>query len=151
MSLKEKISQDLLAALKAGDSLKRDTLRGLEAMIKNTEIEKLKKEKGLEESEIQAVISRAIKQRKEAAIQYAAGGRPELEEKEKKEIALLSTYLPKQLEEAEVCKIVEKIILQTGATSRSEIGKVMGLAMSQLKGLADGKLVKNIVEEKLGA
>lgn len=151
MSLKEKISQDLLAALKAGDSLKRDTLRGLEAMIKNTEIEKLKKEKGLEESEIQAVISRAIKQRKEAAIQYAAGGRPELEEKEKKEIALLSTYLPKQLEEAEVRKIVEKIILQMGATSRSEIGKVMGLAMSQLKGLADGKLVKNIVEEKLGA
>jgi len=149
MSLKQKITADLLAAMKAGDTLKRDVLRMLDAMIKNTEIEKLKKEAGLDDSEVQEVISRAVKQRKDAASQYTAGNRPELAEKENKEIEILITYLPQQLSEEEVQKVVEEIIAKVGATSKADIGKVMGPVMGKLKGLADGNLVKKIVEEKL--
>lgn len=150
MSLKQKINQDLLLAMKAGDNLKRDVLRMLDAMIKNTEIEKLKKEEGLSDNEVQEVIARAVKQRKEAAAQYTAGNRPELAEKENKEIEILLEYLPKQMSEEEVRKVVEEIIAKVGATSKAEIGKVMGPVMGKLKGLADGNLVKKIVEEKLG-
>jgi len=149
MSLKQKITADLLADMKAGDTLKRDVLRMLDAMIKNTEIEKLKKEAGLDDSEVQEVISRAVKQRKDAASQYTAGNRPELAEKENKEIEILITYLPQQLSEEEVQKVVEEIIAKVGATSKADIGKVMGPVMGKLKGLADGNLVKKIVEEKL--
>jgi hypothetical protein len=150
-SLKQKITADLLVAMKAGDTLKRDVLRMLDAMIKNTEIEKLKKEAGLDDSEVQEVISRAVKQRKDAAVQYTTGQRPELAEKENKEIEILLEYLPKQMSAEEVRKIVEEIIAQVGATSKADIGKVMGPVMGKLKGLADGNLVKKIVEEKLGA
>jgi uncharacterized protein YqeY len=147
--LKQKITQDLLTAMKAGDTLKRDVLRMLDAMIKNTEIEKLKKAEGLTDSEVQEVISRAVKQRKDAAAQYIAGNRPELAEKENKEIEILAGYLPKQLGEEEVRKVVAEIIAKVGATSKADIGKVMGPVMGRLKGLADGNLVKKIVEEKL--
>ena len=151
MALKQKITQDLLLAMKSGDTLKRDVLRMLDAMIKNTEIEKLKKETGLSDAEVLEVISRAVKQRKDAAAQYIAGNRPELAEKENKEIKILATYLPAQMSEEEVRKIVAEIIAKVGATSASDIGKVMGPVMGKLKGLADGNLVKKIVEEKLGA
>lgn len=147
--LKQKINADLLLAMKAGDTLKRDVLRMLDAMIKNTEIEKLKKAEGLADSEVQEVISRAVKQRKDAAAQYIAGNRPELAEKENKEIEILAGYLPKQLGEEEVRKVVAEIIAKVGATSKADIGKVMGPVMGKLKGLADGNLVKKIVEEKL--
>lgn len=149
-SLKQKITADLLVAMKAGDNLKRDVLRMLDAMIKNTEIEKLKKEAGLSDPEVQEVIGRAVKQRKDAAAQYAAGQRLELAEKENKEIEILLEYLPKQMSAEEVRKIVEEIIAQVGAASKADIGKVMGPVMGKLKGLADGNLVKKIVEEKLG-
>jgi uncharacterized protein YqeY len=150
-SLKQKITAELLVAMKSGEELKRDVLRMLDAMIKNTEIEKLKKAEGLSDSEVQEVIGRAVKQRKEAAAQYVQGQRPELAEKENKEIEILLEYLPKQMSEEEVRKIVEEIIAQVGATSKADIGKVMGPVMGKLKGLADGNLVKKIVEEKLGA
>ena len=147
--LKQKINAELLLAMKAGDTLKRDVLRMLDAMIKNTEIEKLKKEAGLSDSEVQEVIGRAVKQRKDAAAQYTVGNRPELAEKENKEIAILLEYLPKQMSEEEVQKVVEEIMAKIGATSKADIGKVMGPVMGKLKGLADGNLVKKIVEEKL--
>jgi uncharacterized protein len=147
--LKQKLTADLLLAMKSGDNLKRDVLRMLDAMVKNTEIEKLKKEEGLSDGEVQEVITRAVKQRKDAAAQYAAGNRPELAEKENKEIEILLAYLPKQLSEEEVRKIVEETIAKIGATSKADIGKVMGPIMGKLKGLADGSLVKKIVEEKL--
>jgi uncharacterized protein YqeY len=147
--LKQKINADLLLAMKAGDTLKRDVLRMLDAMIKNTEIEKLKKAEGLTDSEVQEVISRAVKQRKDAAAQYIAGNRPELAEKENKEVEILLGYLPKQMDEEEVRKVVAEIIAKVGATSKADIGKVMGPVMGKLKGLADGNLVKKIVEEKL--
>lgn len=149
MALKEKIIDDLKAAMKSGDSFRRDTLRMLDAMIKNTEIEKRKKEEGLNDTEVQEVISRAIKQRKDAAAQYESGGRPELAEKEKKEMDILLTYMPKQMSEEEIKSTVQKIIKDLGATDKNQMGKVMGTAMGQLKGKADGQTVKKIVEKIL--
>jgi len=136
-------------AMKTGDALKRDTLRMLDAMIKNTEIEKMKKEEGLTDVEVQEVIARAVKQRKDSVAQYTAGGRPELAEKESQEIEILTAYMPEQMGEDKVREIIKEVITQTGASSKADIGKVMGAAMSKLKGQADGNVVKSIVEDEL--
>jgi uncharacterized protein len=149
MSLKQKIYSDLKEAMKAGDALKRDTLRMLDSMIKNTEIEKLKKEEGLTDAEVVEVLSRAVKQRRDSMDQYEKGGRPELADKENKEIEIISVYLPEQLSEDKIREIIKEIITATGASSKVDMGKVMGQAMGRLKGQADGNVVKKIVEELL--
>jgi len=149
MSLKQKISEDLKAAMKSGDTLKRDTLRFLDSAIKNADIEKKKREEGLNDEEIQEVIARSVKQRRDSIAQYEAGGRADLAEKEKKEMEILMAYMPTQMSEEEVKEEVKKVIAETGATSKSEMGKAMGAAMTKLKGKADGNLVKKIVEEEL--
>jgi hypothetical protein len=148
--LKQKIVAEMKEAMKAGDAMKRDTLRMLDSMIKNTEIEKLKKEEGLSDVEVQDVIARAVKQRKDAAAQYTAGGRPELAEKENKEIKILMEYMPEQMGEDKIKEIIQEVIATTGASSKADIGKVMGQAMGKLKGQADGNTVKKIAEELLG-
>ena len=149
MSLKQTIVADMKEAMKAGDVVKRDTLRMLDSMIKNTEIEKLKKEEGLADEEVQAVIARAVKQRRDSVEQYKSGGRVDLAEKEAKEIEILSAYMPAQLGEEKVREIVKTVIAQTSAASKADIGKVMGQAMGKLKGQADGNVVKKMVEEEL--
>lgn len=149
MSIKQKIQSDLKEAMKSGDIARRDTLRMVDSMIKNAEIDKMKKEEGLSGEEIMEVISRAVKQRKDSASQYQTGGRMDLAEKEKKEIEILMEYMPKQMGEADVRAAVKEIIVESGAKSKAEIGKVMGAAMARLKGQADGNLVKKIAEEEL--
>jgi hypothetical protein len=148
--LKKQILEDLKTAMKAGDTVKRDTLRMLDSMVKNVEIEKQKRETGLSDEEVLEVIGKAVKQRKDASAQYLAGGRADLVEKENQEIAILAVYLPAQLDESVVRETVKAVIAQVGATSMADIGKVMGPAMGKLKGQADGNLVKRIVEEELG-
>lgn len=147
--LKQKIQEDLKNAMKAGDAQKRDTLRMLDSMIKNTEIEKMKRETGLTDEEVQEVIARGIKQRKDSVAQFEAGGRPELAEKENAEIEILLEYMPEQMSEEDVRSVVKEVIAQTGASTKADTGKVMGAAMGKLKGKADGNLVKKIVEEEL--
>ncbi|MFZ2975451.1 MAG: GatB/YqeY domain-containing protein [Candidatus Moraniibacteriota bacterium] len=147
--LKEKFLDDLKSAMKAGDVTKRDALRMLDSMVKNSEIEKKKREEGLSDEEVQEVIARAIKQRRDSASQYISGGREDLAQKENTEIEILSVYMPAQLSEQEARAEVLKIIAEVGAVSKSEIGKVMGKAMTVLKGKVDGNLVKKIAEEEL--
>ena len=149
MSLKQQIFSDMKDAMKSGDTAKRDTLRMLDSMIKNTEIDLKKREEGLSDAEVQEVIARGIKQRRDAGAQYAEAGRPELAEKENAEIEILMTYMPEQLSEEAVAEAVTAVIAETGATTKADIGKVMGAAMAKLKGQADGNLVKKIAEEKL--
>lgn len=149
MLLKEKISTDLKSAMKSGEVLKRDTLRMLESMIKNAEIEKMKKDEGLDDAEVIEVLSRAVKQRKDSVEQYEKGGRQDLADKEKKEMEILMAYLPEQLGEEKIREIVKEVIAQTGAAGKADTGRVMGQAMGKLKGQADGNVVKRIVEELL--
>ncbi|HPN96941.1 MAG TPA: GatB/YqeY domain-containing protein [Candidatus Moranbacteria bacterium] len=147
--LKQKIVEDLKTAMKEGNAFKRDTLRMLDSMIKNAEIEKKKKEEGLKDEEIQEVVVRAIKQRKDSMAQYESGGRSDLAEKEKKEIEILTAYMPEQMSEEVVREEVKKIISELGIGGSNEMGKAMGAIMGRLKGKADGQLIRKIVEEEL--
>lgn len=149
MTLKEKIISDLKEAMKAGDTKKRDTLRLLDSAVKNTEIEKKKRETGLSDEEVLEVISRAVKQRQDSIKQFEEGGRPELAEGEKEELAILMPYLPEQLSEEKIRQVVEETIFQVEAKSSADLGKVMGSVMGKLKGQADGNLVRIIANEIL--
>jgi uncharacterized protein len=153
MTLKEKIIADIKDAMKSGETLKRDTLRLLDSTIKNSEIEKRsasrRSEDELSDEEILEVISRAVKQRNDSIQQFTDGGRPELAEKEQAELEILKTYLPEQMSEDEIRKVVKEIISAAGTVSPSDLGKIMGQAMGKMKGKADGNVVKKIVGEEL--
>jgi uncharacterized protein YqeY len=149
MSLKQKVNEDLKAAMKAGETVKKDTLRMLDAMIKNQEIEKRKKEEGLNDEEVVAVIKKAVKQRKDSIEQYLSGGRPELAEKEKAEVDILSVYLPSMMDESAVEVLVKEVIQEANASSKAELGKIMGLAMKKAAGQADGNLIRQMAERLL--
>lgn len=146
--INEKIKEDLKGAMKAGDTEKRDVLRMIDSMIKNVEIEKGKRETGLSEEEIMEVLMRAVKQRKDSASQYLAGGRPELAEKEQKEIEIISIYLPEQMNEEELSKVVVEVM---ESSDEKDMGKIMGQVMGRVKGRADGNLVRQIVQKQLEA
>ena len=149
MNLKEKIISDIKDAMRSGDTVRRDTLRFLDSAIKNTEIEKKKKETGLSDEEVLEVIARSVKQRNDSIQQYIDGERPELAEKEKAELEILKTYMPEQLSEDEIRKVVKEIVSATGTVSPSDMGKIMGQAMAKVKGKADGNIVRKIVGEEL--
>nr|WP_041275195.1 GatB/YqeY domain-containing protein [Desulfotomaculum nigrificans] len=138
---------DMKEAMKAKDKLKVDTIRMVNAAIKNAEIN-AKKE--LSESEVIDVIAREIKMRRDALEEYKKANRPDEMAKIKEEIDILMAYMPKQLSESEIRQIVQETINQTSAQGAKDMGKVMGILMPKVKGKADGKLVSNIVKELLG-
>jgi len=151
--MKERIQNDIREALKAGEEIKVGTLRMVLAFLINKE-----KEKGLpaggqgkeiSDEEAMDVLQTEAKKRRESIEAFEKGGRPELAEKEKKELEILKAYLPEQLSEEEIEKLVVEAIEKTGATSMQDIGKIMGALMPQVKGKADGNLVNTIVKEKL--
>lgn len=149
MNLKQKIQNDLKEAMKAGEAMRRDTLRMLDSSIKNAEIEKKKRETGLNEEEIIEVISRAVKQRQDSIKQFMDGGREELAEKEREELAVLVAYMPEQLSEDALRQIIRESIAEIGADSAADMGKVMGAVMIKVKGKADGNRVREIVAEEI--
>lgn len=151
MSIKESIQADLKDAMKSGDSEKRDVLRMLDSMIKNVEIEKDKREDGLNDEEVLEVVGKAVKQRKDSIKQYTDGGRKDLADKEEAEIKFLDEYLPEQMGEDELKAIVKEEIQQSGAKDKSELGKVMGAIMAKVKGKADGNMVRKAVEDEFNS
>lgn len=153
MGLKEKISNELTLAVKSRDAFRADTLRFILAGIHNREIEKRTKEKtsDLTEEEILEVLSREAKKRKEAAGFYEKGGRMELAAKEMKELEIIQAYLPAQLDEAEVEKIVAEITKKIGAKGEKDFGRAMAEAMKALKGKTEAALVSRFVKQYLEA
>lgn len=147
--MRTQILDDLKEAMKSGDSERRDVLRMLDAAIKNTEIEKKKRESGLSEEEILEVVMRSVKQRQDSIRQFEEGGRSDLAEKEKKEISFLTKYLPAQLSQEEVEKVVKEVIVELGASTKADLGKVMGEAMKRLKGQTDGNVVRELAQKNL--
>lgn len=148
MTLNERINEDLKAAMKAGDSLKLNTIRSIRAQI----IEFTKRGTGTvltPEDEITVLLS-AAKKRKEAIEMFEKGGRKDLVEQEQKEFDIINTYLPKQMNREEAEKTIKDIIAQLGTVSPKDFGKVMPLAMKGLKGRIDGKMVQEIVKGLLG-
>ncbi len=147
--IKEKISEDLKAAMKAGEAAKVSTLRMAIAAIRNKEIEK--RTESLSDDDALQVLSTEARKRKESVLSFESAGRTELAEKEKAELEVLKGYLPADASQDEIRKIVKETIAKLGAAGPKEMGKVMGASMSELKGRADGSQVQAIVKEELGA
>lgn len=149
MSLITQISDELKAAMKAGETVKRDTLRFLQSAVKNAAIEARKPVTEFTDTEVQDVVKRLVKQRKDSIEQYRAAGREDLVEKEAVELALIEGYLPEQLSREAVQAIVERVLADMPGVTGKDMGRVMGAVMKETAGQADGNLVKELVMAKL--
>ena len=146
MTLKEKLLLDMKEAMKSKDSLKLGTVRSVISAVKNQEID-LKKE--LSEEEILTIVSREVKKRKEAAVLYEKGNRPELKDKEIQEMKILQTYLPEQVSEKDLRRRIQEVIDETGAEGMKDFGKIMKTLVPEFKGKADNSLIKELANEYL--
>jgi uncharacterized protein YqeY len=146
MSLLDTLNQDMKQAMKDKDKLKLSVIRLLKASIQN---EAIKQGRELNEEEELTVLVREMKQRKDSLQEFEKAGRDDLVTGLNEEIAVLTPYLPKQLSEEELIEIVAQTISETGASSKAEMGKVMGALMPKVKGKADGGLVSRIVQQQL--
>ncbi len=150
MSLIDQLPEDLKQAMKAKDRVRLRTIRSLRAALKEKEIEERQGgEARLSEEQVLAVVQKQAKQRREAIIQYEQAGRDDLVAKEREELEIIEAYLPKKLGDEEIRRVVQEIVTTTGASSMRDIGKVMGAAMQQLKGRADGRRINEIARELL--
>ena len=133
-------------AMKSKDSVKLGTVRSVISAVKNQEID-LKKE--LSEEEILTIVSREVKKRKEAAVLYEKGNRPELKDKEIQEMKFLQTYLPEQVSEKDLRRRIQEVIDETGAEGMKDFGKIMKTLVPEFKGKADNSLIKELANEYL--
>ena len=141
MSFQDRITEDVKEAMRAGETLRRDTLRMVVSALMNKRIEL---GRDLTEADELGVLTSAVKSRLDSAEQYDKAGRAELAEKERAEIGVIQGYLPAQLTEDEVTEIVRAKIAELGVTSKKELGRVMKAVMAEHKGAADGKLVSRL-------
>jgi uncharacterized protein YqeY len=146
MGLRERLDEDLKAAMRAKDQLRLDTIRGLKSAIKYREIEVMKT---LEDAEVLGVVASEIKRRRDSVEQYRAGNRQDLVDKEEAEIALLQGYLPAQLGEAELRAKVDEVVKRVGATGMKDMGAVMKALLPEVQGRAEGKVVSDLVKSRL--
>lgn len=149
MNLTEKINHDLKEAMKSNDTIKLQTIRSIRALI--LEFEKSGSGKKLNEEEEIKLLSSAAKKRKEAMEEYIKAGRNDLASIEEAELNIIKTYLPKQLTSEEILQRIKQLADQIGATTKADFPKLMPLAIKELKGLADGKVIKETIEKFLGA
>ena len=147
MTFEQIINEDLKESMKSGDKLRLETLRSLRASI--IEFTKNGTGKDMTEEDAQKILLNASKKRKDAIEMYRQAGRQDLLEKEESELAIIAAYLPEQLSESEVVDALKLIIQQVGAEGPKDMGKVMGLAMKELRGKADGTLVQQCLKELL--
>ena len=151
MALQKRIDEDLIAAMRAKDSARLGVLRMLKAALKNAAIDKAGAEGKLEDSEAMAVVRKQVKQRQDSIESFEKGGRNELAEKERAEIAVLNSYLPQAMSGEELKRIVAETIAETGATSRAQMGVVMKALQQKVAGRADSKALSAEVQRQLGS
>ena len=149
MSLKVAIDADLKEALLGGAKEKATVLRGLKAAILDVEVATSTREVGLPDAEIEKLIAKEVKKRRESIALYESNSRPELAATEKAEITILEVYLPAQLTEEEVSALIDQAITSTGATTAKDMGRVIGAVKSQTGNSADGALIARLVKQKL--
>lgn len=147
MSIVEKIDKNLVEAMKAKDEMKVGTLRFLKAAVKNYIIDNRGKE--LKDADVVQIIRKQIKQRQDSIEAYKQGNRLDLAEKEEKELEILKTYMPQELDENALRKIVLQTMEEMGAAGVRDMGKVMSAVMPKVAGAADGKMVSALVSEEL--
>lgn len=146
MSLKDRISDDMKAAMRAKDSERLSTIRMLLAAMKQKEVDE---RITLDDTIVVGIVDKLIKQRKDAANQYAQAGRADLADKENAEIAVLEAYLPQRLSGEEIAAEIRRIVAEVGATGPADMGKVMAAAKAALAGRADMALVSAAVKQAL--
>jgi uncharacterized protein YqeY len=146
MSLEERLVEEMKQAMKSNDKLRLSTIRMIRSGSKNKEIELRKK---LEDEDIVKVIQVMVRKGEESVEQFQAGGRVDLVEKEIREIEILKSFLPQPLSQEEILKIIDQSIQETQASSSKDIGKVMKSVIPKIGGKADGKLINQLVKEKL--
>jgi uncharacterized protein YqeY len=146
-TLKERITDDMKTAMRAKDSERLGVIRMITSAIKQIEVDERIE---LDDARVLSVVEKMIKTRKESVAQFQAGNRPDLVEKENKEIAQLQVYLPAQLSDAELDALIAAAIAQTGASSIKDMGKVMGIIKGQAQGKADMAVVGAKIKSKLG-
>ena len=148
MALREKLDEDLKSAMRAKDSLRMNTVRGLKSAVKYREIELMKP---LDDAGILGVMATEIKRRRDSVEQYRAGNRADLADKEEAEIKILQEFLPQQLTAAEVEAKVVEAIAKVGAQGPKDMGAVMKALLPEVQGRADGKVVSELVKQRLAA
>jgi uncharacterized protein YqeY len=146
MALKERIQEDMKTAMRAGEKDRLATIRMLLAGIKQREVDERIQ---LDDAQVMSVLEKMIKSRRESVVQFEAGGRADLVARENAEIALLQTYLPAQLSDAELDQLIAEAIAATGATSVKDMGKAMAVIKSKAQGKADMAVVGAKVRAKL--
>lgn len=151
MALKSQIENDLKAALLGGDRFRTDVLRGLKAVILNEEVAQGKRDEGLPDSVVEQLIAREVKKRLDSATQYEVANRPELVEAERGEAKVLEEYLPEQLSEDDIKKVVDETIAVLGVSGPQAMGQVMGAVKGKLGNTADGGTIARLVKDALTA
>ncbi len=146
MRLKDRIKADIKDAMRAKDVTKRDTLRNLNAAIKQVEVDERKE---LSDSDVEAILSKYLKQREDALTQFKDAGRDDLVAKEASEIEIVKTYLPEPLSDEELKELVQKIAKELNATAMKDMGKVMGAVKKEVGSRADGSKVNKFFKEIL--
>jgi uncharacterized protein YqeY len=146
MTLKDRITEDMKTAMRAGEKERLATIRLILSAVKQREVDE---RIALDDSQVLAAIEKMVKQRREAITQFAAGGRADLVAKETAEIAILQTYLPAQMSDAEIDALIAEAIASTGAASIKDMGKVMGAVKAKAQGRADMGAVSARIKQKL--
>ena len=150
MSLKETINNDIKNAMLKKETQRLETLRMVKAKLLEKEVEKRVTPEGMtEEDEMQVLLSSA-KMRKEAIEEFDKAGRRDLADKERAELEIIQEYLPKQMSNDDIGKVIDDLASKLGVQGQKDFGKLMGAAMKELRGKADGKVVQDIVKAKLG-
>jgi uncharacterized protein YqeY len=157
MGLKATISDDLKTAMRAGDAIRRDTLRSLLTAVNNAEVARVNvkdassSRQEMADDDVLEVLKKQAKQRRESVAEYEKGNRADLADREKAELEIIAAYLPEQLSRDAITAEVKKAIEETGASGPSDKAKLMPVVMGRLKGRADGREINEVVTELLGA
>lgn len=146
MNLNEQIKSDIKDAMRAKEIVKRDTLRNIQTSIKQIEVDERRE---LTDADVEAILMKYMKQREDAKTQFMDAGRTDLVEKEEAEIAIIRSYLPEPLDDAELESVLKEIIVSVGAESMKDMGKVMGTAKSVIGSRADGGRINETVKRLL--
>jgi uncharacterized protein YqeY len=145
MPVRQDLDNALKDAMKAKDSVSLDTIRAVIAEMKKQDVKKV-----WADEEVHAILQKAVKQRRDSIESFRSGGREDLAKVEEDQIKVLEKFLPAQMGEAEIAKLVEEAVAATGAAGAKDMGKVMGWLMPKVKGKADGGIVNRLVKAKLG-
>ena len=146
MTLKEQIKSDVKDAMRAKETVKRDTLRNIQASIKQIEVDE---RRDVTDADVESILIKYLKQREDAKSQFTDAGRDDLVEKENAEIAIVKSYLPEPMDDSELETVLKEIIASTGAKSMKDMGKIMGVAKATIGSRADGGRINMMVKKLL--